>query len=703
MIDHMEKEVVENFRSLTSRGSEIGGLLLGTVSPGNPAIVSIDDFELISCDYSRGPLYRLSDADMGRFERAMQQRQGGNSPLVVGYFRSHTRKGLSLDAEDVAFLEARFRDPHQVALLVRPYATKASTAGIFIWEGGQLQGDASYLEFPFRSSQLSSFRPSSLLAEAPPPPPPITAPPASAAAPLPAAPKTAVRAQIVPIASRREINLPAPPPPADPTPKEPVATAAPPAAPAPVKTPAEPAAKPAVKVETAAPAASVKPAVKIETAVPAAPAKPAPAASAKPAVAEPSKPAPAVAAKPAVAEPPKPVVEPPKPAVKEKEKEKAAAVETKPAAKVEPKKVEAETAAALAEPVKEEKSKMGMIIGIVAAIAFILVGLFVYPGFLKHATIPVGGQAGSALSLSTERTGADILVTWNRDSAAIKNATHAVLSIFDGDRHESYEMDLGQLRDGKIMYSPITADVSFRLDVNQRGKGEPVTDSVRVLRTRPSPMGDDAQQAGQPAKTPATTTAPKPAQPTAITPDAPVDTPPVEETKPAVTAAPTKPFDASSLVQRLRPAPAPSETLDAPSINPGVTPNAGSATISGLNLNGTAPAPTAPAPPPSVTKAPEKKAAVVSGGQIKQAELVFRKEPEYPKLARQMGVKGVVELTATIGIDGKVKGVKIEHGHPLLTKAASDAVLQWIYKPTLLNGQPVQNDTRITLNFMGEK
>ncbi|SPE42110.1 hypothetical protein SBA3_4990007 [Candidatus Sulfopaludibacter sp. SbA3] len=49
-----------------------------------------------------------------------------------------------------------------------------------------------------------------------------------------------MRAQIVPIASRREINLPAPPPPADPTPKEPVATAAPPAAPAPVKTPAEP-------------------------------------------------------------------------------------------------------------------------------------------------------------------------------------------------------------------------------------------------------------------------------------------------------------------------------------------------------------------------------------------------------------------------------------------------------------------------------
>ena len=68
-----------------------------------------------------------------------------------------------------------------------------------------------------------------------------------------------------------------------------------------------------------------------------------------------------------------------------------------------------------------------------------------------------------------------------------------------------------------------------------------------------------------------------------------------------------------------------------------------------------------------------------------------------------MGVKGVVELTATIGTDGKVKSVKVDKGHPLLTKAAIDAVMQWVYRPTLLNGQPVQNDTKITLNFLGER
>src|SRR3954468_21552399 len=77
LIDRLEREAVESFRSLTSKGSEIGGLLVGSVTPGAPLVVSVADYELIACDYSRGPLYRLSDADMSRFERAMEQRVSG--------------------------------------------------------------------------------------------------------------------------------------------------------------------------------------------------------------------------------------------------------------------------------------------------------------------------------------------------------------------------------------------------------------------------------------------------------------------------------------------------------------------------------------------------------------------------------------------------------------------------------------------------
>jgi protein TonB len=72
-------------------------------------------------------------------------------------------------------------------------------------------------------------------------------------------------------------------------------------------------------------------------------------------------------------------------------------------------------------------------------------------------------------------------------------------------------------------------------------------------------------------------------------------------------------------------------------------------------------------------------AAAKTGGQIQPAELIKRRDPEYPKLARDAGAKGMVQLTATVGTDGRVKSVKVVKGHPLLVRAATDAVMQWIY------------------------
>jgi protein TonB len=83
--------------------------------------------------------------------------------------------------------------------------------------------------------------------------------------------------------------------------------------------------------------------------------------------------------------------------------------------------------------------------------------------------------------------------------------------------------------------------------------------------------------------------------------------------------------------------------------------------------------------------------------------LITRKDPEYPRIARQAGAKGAVQLVATIGKDGKVKNVKALSGHPMLQAAAIDAVKQWVYKPTLLNGQAVESETQIVLNFLGER
>ena len=184
LIDRLEREAVETFRSVSSRGSEIGGVLWGSVEPGEPAALSIVEYELVPCDYTLGPLYRLAETDLARLDKVLAQR-GGLGVRPVGFFRSHTRKALSLDADDVALMDSRFREPHQVALVIRPYATKASTAGIFIRENGQIHAEASYQEFPFRSAQLA---PSKHLAD-------VVEPGANTPAP-PAAPKPAVRAQI---------------------------------------------------------------------------------------------------------------------------------------------------------------------------------------------------------------------------------------------------------------------------------------------------------------------------------------------------------------------------------------------------------------------------------------------------------------------------------------------------------------------------
>src|SRR4051794_21450692 len=103
LIDRLEREAVESFRSVTSKGSEIGGLLIGDVTPGSPLVVSIAEYELIDCEYARGPLYRLSDADLARFQRLIEQRKGGGAG-IAGFFRTHTRKGISLDPDDIAVM-----------------------------------------------------------------------------------------------------------------------------------------------------------------------------------------------------------------------------------------------------------------------------------------------------------------------------------------------------------------------------------------------------------------------------------------------------------------------------------------------------------------------------------------------------------------------------------------------------------------------
>ena len=79
--------------------------------------------------------------------------------------------------------------------------------------------------------------------------------------------------------------------------------------------------------------------------------------------------------------------------------------------------------------------------------------------------------------------------------------------------------------------------------------------------------------------------------------------------------------------------------------------------------------------------------------------LVHRVEPSYPPLARAARVQGDVVLTAVISPNGDIENLQLVSGHPMLVPAAITAVKQWRYKPYLLNGQPVEVETTITVIF----
>jgi TonB family protein len=87
------------------------------------------------------------------------------------------------------------------------------------------------------------------------------------------------------------------------------------------------------------------------------------------------------------------------------------------------------------------------------------------------------------------------------------------------------------------------------------------------------------------------------------------------------------------------------------------------------------------------------------GANIQDARVMHRVEPEYPPLARQARIESTVRLNVTIARDGHVINVQAIEGHPLLVPPAIEAVKQWIYNPTLLNGSPVEVATEVDLEF----
>jgi len=102
--------------------------------------------------------------------------------------------------------------------------------------------------------------------------------------------------------------------------------------------------------------------------------------------------------------------------------------------------------------------------------------------------------------------------------------------------------------------------------------------------------------------------------------------------------------------------------------------------------------------PVAVPKVATPQRVRVSQG-VTQGLLIRKIQPNYPPLARQARIQGSVLLQAEISKDGTIENLHLISGHPMLAPAAIEAVKQWKYKPYILNGEPVEVETQITVNF----
>ena len=109
---------------------------------------------------------------------------------------------------------------------------------------------------------------------------------------------------------------------------------------------------------------------------------------------------------------------------------------------------------------------------------------------------------------------------------------------------------------------------------------------------------------------------------------------------------------------------------------------------------GHAPAPAPPRPTPVAHKGPYR-----VGGKVQAPRLIRQVQPEYPPLAKQARIQGDVVIDSVIDTQGRVTEMKVVSGSPLLVQSAIQALGQWRYQPTLLNGQPVAVDMLVTLHF----
>ena len=148
-IDRLQAEVLRALPPYSPTALEVGGILLGhTTFEDGRRLAFIDDFETIRSERRAGPAYVLSGKDETCLEASLKRHTGGPALRAIGYFRSHTRNGLFLSAEDMRLIDRHFHGPNNTFLLIKPLPSKTCTAGLFFWKDGRIQSEFTDSEVP---------------------------------------------------------------------------------------------------------------------------------------------------------------------------------------------------------------------------------------------------------------------------------------------------------------------------------------------------------------------------------------------------------------------------------------------------------------------------------------------------------------------------------------------------------------------------
>jgi periplasmic protein TonB len=312
----------------------------------------------------------------------------------------------------------------------------------------------------------------------------------------------------------------------------------------------------------------------------------------------------------------------------------------------------------------------GLILALAGTAAFVYRDRWLPP---PKAAVPVA-ENNFPLQLNAEPQGSGLFdVRWNPQSTLVAQAREGRLVIQERDQQPRVvELNPEQLRIGHVSYQSSAESLELRLEVVD-GSEKTTKESVLALspRENASPQAAPSPQPGrvEAPPVPQAGEAPSPSRPAArpFMPPAPV------QSTPAQNAVALEPFEPLAGV------PSGPVSLPAPGLRQAAT-----------NFAELPPPPKPPATPTQPVRV---------GGNLQAGMLIKKVTPIYPPAARLSRIQGVVRFEATVSKTGTIRKVQVLSGPILLIQAATDAVKQWIYRPTLLNGEPIEVVTQVDVTF----